>query len=369
VTGTSTIQSAFCGRLGGFTLDAVFEAPARGVTGLFGPSGCGKTTVLRCMAGLERFAGRLSVGGEIWQDDAIGDFRKPHLRPVGYVFQEASLFPHLSVRGNLLYGATRAAKAGVAPAIREADIVELLGIGDLLARSPRALSGGERQRVAVGRALLSQPRLLLMDEPLSALDRLSKEEILPYFEALHPALSIPIIYVSHDLGEVERLADHLVLMERGRVIAAGPLAALEADPALPLLRAPEAAVTLTGVVGHLDRDYRLTSVSVPGGTLILPGLHGKLNAHCRLRIRASDVSFALSQPSGTTILNSLPVRILSVVGEKDASQLVVVAALGTEGDGARIAGRITRKSRDRLGLAPGMAAFAQIKGAAPARPA
>jgi molybdate transport system ATP-binding protein len=369
VTGTSTIQAALCGRLGGFTMDAAFEAPARGVTGLFGPSGCGKTTVLRCMAGLERFAGRLSVGGEVWQDDATGEFRKPHQRPVGYVFQEASLFPHLSVRGNLLYGARRAAKAGVAPAIREADIVELLGIRDLLTRSPRALSGGERQRVAVGRALLSQPRLLLMDEPLSALDRISKEEILPYFEALHAALLIPVLYVSHDLREIERLADHLVLMKRGRVTAAGPLAALEADPALPLLRAPEAAVTLAGVVGHLDHAYRLTSLSVPGGTLILPGLHGKLGAHCRIRISACDVSFALSHPSDTTILNSLPVRILSLAGEKDASQLLVVAALGIEGEGARIAGRITRKSRDHLGLAPGMAAFAQIKVTAPARPA
>lgn len=361
----ATIQAAFAGVLGNFSLDVEFKAPMRGVTALFGPSGCGKTTVLRCMAGLQRLTGRLTVGDEIWQDDAQHIFRKPHERPIGYVFQEASLFPHLSVLKNLRYGARRAEKQGVELAIKEADIVELLGIGHLLGRAPLALSGGERQRVAVGRALLSQPRLLLMDEPLSALDRMTKDEILPYFEALHEHLSIPILYVSHDIAEVERLADTLVLLERGRVLASGPLFELEADPSLPLLRAPEAAVTLEARIAGVDETYALTVFAVPSGTLIVPGLQGEAGSLRRLRISAADVSFAIAPPQATTILNCLPARILSVTGhENGGAQVNIVAALGEDGAGARIVARVTRKSQDALGLAPGLAVFAQIKSVA-----
>ena len=225
----------------------------QGVTALFGPSGCGKTTVLRCVAGLQMLRdGYLSIGGEVWQDGAA--FRPPYERSVGYVFQEASLFPHLSVRGNLLYGHRRALRRGAEEVTRFDDVVALLGIEGLLDRSPLRLSGGERQRVAVGRALLSQPRLLLMDEPLAGLDRLSKDEILPYLEALHTALSIPILYVSHDLAEVERLADHLVLIEAGRVVAYGPLEELQADPELPVARLPDAAVALNATVTTTTRS-------------------------------------------------------------------------------------------------------------------
>ncbi|WP_088348391.1 MULTISPECIES: molybdenum ABC transporter ATP-binding protein [Rhodomicrobium] len=359
------IAAAFSGSLGTFSLDVAFEAPMRGVTALFGPSGSGKTTILRCMAGLHKLAGRLSVGGEIWQDDAAGIFRKAHQRPIGYVFQEASLFPHLSVRKNLLYGARRAAKQGAEELIREDEIVSLLGIGHLLGRAPLALSGGERQRVAVGRALLSQPRLLLMDEPLSALDRMAKDEILPYFEALHRHLSIPIVYVSHDIAEVERLADTLVLLERGRVLAAGPLFELEADPGLPLLRAPEAAVTLEGRIASIDEAYALTAVSVAGGMLVVPGIQGRLGDARRLRITAADVSFSLSPPGDTTILNCLPARILSITGQTDGEpQVTVVAGLGADGAGARIVARITRKSLEALALAQGSQVFAQIKSVA-----
>ena len=201
----------------------------RGITALFGPSGCGKTTVLRCIAGLQRVPGQLSVGGEVWQDDAKGIFRKPHQREVGYVFQDANLFSHLSVRSNLIYGYQRVVKAGRRADIAVDDVVALLGIGHLLDRAPGRLSGGERQRVAVGRALLSQPRLLLMDEPLTALDRASKDEILPYFDALHDSLSIPILYVSHDVEEVAWIADQVVLMEAGRVVAAGSLDTMQAE--------------------------------------------------------------------------------------------------------------------------------------------
>jgi len=359
----SSIGVRFAGALGAFSLDVAFTAPMLGVTGLFGPSGCGKTTILRCVAGLERLGGRLTVGGEVWQDDSRGVFRRPFRRPVGYVFQEASLFPHLSVRRNLLFGARRAGNDS--GPLHFADVVDLLGIGRLLDRAPLALSGGERQRVAVGRALLSQPRLLLMDEPLSALDRLTKDEILPYFEALHAELSIPILYVSHDIAELERLADTLVLLNDGRVEAHGPLATLETDPSLPLMRSLEAAVTLEGRVTGFDPDYTLTSLSVAGGSLTVAGRHGETGRPRRMRIKASDVSFTRSRPDRTTILNVLPVKVISVAPHADdAAHVNIVAGLGEDGGGARIVGRITRKSQEALALAPGMGVFAQIKSVA-----
>lgn len=209
---SAVVEGRFAGQLGAFRLDATFTFPTEGITALGGPSGSGKTTLLRCIAGLTRLDGRLIVDGEVWQDERI--FLAPHRRPVGVVFQEASLLPHLSVRGNLLYGARRSsAKAEV----RLDDTIDLLGLGPLLARSTANLSGGERQRVALGRALLSQPRLLLMDEPLSSLDGASKAEILPYLERLHRSLAIPALYVSHDAGEIARLADRVLLMRNGQV--------------------------------------------------------------------------------------------------------------------------------------------------------
>ena len=252
------VEVAFCGQLGAFRLDVRFTVPGRGVTALFGPSGCGKTTVLRCIAGLQRLAGRCVVGGEVWQD--AGRFLPAHRRAVGYVFQEASLFPHLSVRRNLLFGAPR--PGGAPPGLGVEEVTALLGLQRLLERSPRHLSGGERQRVAIGRALLSGPRLLLMDEPLSALDRGTRDEILPFLERLHDTLALPIIYVSHDMTEVERLADHLVLMQAGGVLATGPLEALQSDPGLTLAAARDAAVSLDGVVAGFDPRYGLLSIEV-----------------------------------------------------------------------------------------------------------
>jgi molybdate transport system ATP-binding protein len=361
----AAIEANFSGALGAFALDVVFAAPARGITALFGPSGCGKTTVLRCMAGLSRLTGRLKVADEIWQDDATGTFLKPHQRRVGYVFQEASLFPHLSVRSNLLYGARRAGKDGGPKPLSLDDAVSLLGIGPLLERAPNVLSGGERQRVAIGRALLSRPRLLLMDEPLSALDRPTKEEILPYLEALHESLSIPIVYVSHDIGEVERLADTLVLLSKGHVRAVGPLAALEADPTLPLLRAPEAAVTLEGRVSAIDDHYALTSLAVGGATLHVPGRRGRLGSTWRLRIGASDVSLVHKPVVETTVLNCLPVRIVSIAPPNgDDAQVNLVVAIGEDGSGDKIVARVTRKSCDMLALKPGLSLYAQIKSVA-----
>jgi molybdate transport system ATP-binding protein len=355
------IAARFAGKLGAFSLDVAFDAPTRGVTALFGPSGCGKTTILRCMAGLQRLPGRLSVGGAVWQDDAV--FRQPHQRPAGYVFQDASLFAHLSVRDNLRYGQRRA--AGAAEVIGFDAACDLLGIGHLLDRAPARLSGGERQRVAVGRALLSRPSLLLMDEPLSALDQAVKDDILPYFETLRDRLAIPIVYVSHDLAEVERLADRVVLLDRGRVVATGALADLETDPRLPLARMARAAVVLDGEVAAVDTAFGLTTLTVAGGALVAPGRHGGIGAKHRVRIGAADVSFVLVPSQDTTILNCLPARIVSIdPHDADGIQLNVVAVLGHGDGGARIVARITRKSREALGLEPGRAVYAQIKGVA-----
>jgi len=217
------LQATFRGSLGAFTLDVDFTAPPQGVTALFGPSGCGKTTILRCMAGLERLQdAHFSFGPDaVWQDDSF--FVPPHKRDVGYIFQDANLFPHLTVRKNLLYGQKRSTSQSGDTIIAFDDVVDLLGIGKLLDRLPARLSGGERQRVGIGRALLSQPRLLLLDEPLSALDSDNKREILPYLERLPAILTIPMIYVSHDIREVRRLAEHVIILKEGRIVQAGAI--------------------------------------------------------------------------------------------------------------------------------------------------
>ena len=411
------IRAAFRGRLGQFALDTELDVPARGVTGLFGPSGCGKTTVLRCIAGLSRVAdGFVSIAGEIWQDGAL--FRPPHQRPIGYVFQEPSLFPHLSVQQNLRYGMPRPAEQHGARAAEVGwdDVVALLGLGALLDRTPRHLSGGERQRVAIGRALLSQPRLLLLDEPLSALDQRAKGEILPFLERLHRALSIPVLYVSHDMAELERFADHLVLMEAGRVIGSGSLRALECDPSLPLLRARDAAVSLEAVVEGHDSAYGLLSLRVDGARFLVPSEPAALGERRRLRVAAENVSLALERPRGSSILNVLPARIVSVAGLGTNEITLVlelapmapepkpqpVEAAGTggitadeerkvesvaqvqrggehgkehvrehgedrgpeEAPRARLISRVTRRSWEQLGLREGQRVFAQVKSVA-----
>ncbi|MEX5728337.1 molybdate transport system ATP-binding protein [Rhodovulum iodosum] len=353
------IEASFRGRLGSFDLDVGFAVPGRGITALFGPSGCGKTTVLRAVAGLMRLpGGQLCVNGAQWQ--AGRRFVPPHRRAIGYVFQEASLFPHLSVEANLRFGLRR---ARCAPRIGMDDVVALLGIAPLFDRPAEMLSGGERQRVAIGRALLSQPDLLLMDEPLSALDRFSKDDILPYLERLHAALSIPVLYVSHDIAEVERLADTLVLMQAGRVRAAGPIADLLADPALPLIHLPEPAAVIDGKVIASDPQYGLCDVNVPGGVVVVPGDLGPPGTRCRLRIPASDVSLGRHVPLDTTILNALPARIEGAETTRD-HQMTVRLRLGADGEGAALLARVSRKSWDRLGLHQGEQVVARLKAVA-----
>jgi molybdate transport system ATP-binding protein len=353
------ISVKFKGSLGKFKMDVAFGAPLHGITALLGPSGSGKTTVLRCVSGLSRLSGELIVGGEVWQDQR-GTFLRPHERPIGYVFQEASLFPHLSVRKNLLYGHERALKTGASEEIRFDDVVDLMGIRNLLDRATTALSGGERQRVAIGRALLAQPRLLLMDEPLSALDRQNKEEILPYFEALHDTLSIPILYVSHDIAEVERLADFLVLLEHGRVLAAGRTTEILADGRLQIARAPAAAAILEAFVKGFDPRYGLSEMDVDGETLLVPGsLHEKGKTR-RIRIAAVDVSLAADRPSRTSILNVLPVRIKEI-HTVDAAQVNVVVNIGHREGETKLLARISRRALETLGFALGQDIYAQVK--------
>lgn len=355
-----SIRAAFRGTLGTFSLDAAFTAPSSGVTALFGPSGCGKTTVLRCIAGLVRLAdGSCDIDGDVWQD-RDGRFLPTHRRPLGYVFQEASLFPHFSVRGNLLYGAP---KGGAKSAVRLDEVVEMLGVSHLLDRSPRHLSGGERQRVAIGRALLSQPKLLLMDEPLSALDRATKDEIMPFLERLRDRHLTPIVYVTHDVAEVERLADQIVLMSEGRVIATGPLADLQADPALPLATARDAAVTLDGVVESHDAAYGLLTLAVRGGRFVAPARSAPAGERRRIRVVARDVSLARDRPGESSILNILPGRVASP-RLVDSNEIIAVVALGMDGQGARLLSRLTRKSWDQLGLADGAQVYAQVKAVA-----
>jgi molybdate transport system ATP-binding protein len=350
------INAAFRGQLGRFQLDARFSVPAKGVTAIFGPSGCGKTTVARCIAGLHYLPdGFCAVDGEIWQDRRI--FLRPNQRAIGYVFQEASLFPHLSVRANLLYGAPKPVPAPIG----FDEVVELLGITSLLERTPKHLSGGERQRVAIGRALLSQPKLLLMDEPLAALDRTTKNEILPFLERLHAKLSLPVLYISHDMTEIERFADHLVMMDKGEVTAAGPLTALQADPALPLADSRDATVSLDGMASGYDGRYGLLILRVKGGRLLVPAPPIAPGTRQRLRIAASDVSLARTPPHASSILNVLPARILSH-SPLGMGEVTIVLALGTRGSGARILARITRRSWDALGLVEDLDVFAQIKG-------
>jgi molybdate transport system ATP-binding protein len=340
-----------------FTLDVDLNLPGLGVTALFGHSGSGKTTLLRLIAGLARAPdGYLVTQGEIWQDGTT--FLPTHHRPLGYVFQEASLFPHLSARGNLEYGMKRAAECLDRGALDH--VIDLLGIGRLLERRPHQLSGGERQRVAIARALAVKPRLLLMDEPLAALDLARKQEILPYLEKLHDELDIPVLYVSHAPDEVARLADHIVVMEGGRAVASGPLTETLARVDLPIKLGEDAGVVLEGRVAERDAEWHLVRIDFPGGSLwTREGGHG-LDERVRVRILARDVSLSRAPVTGTSILNTLPAVVVDSVEDAHPALALVKVQVGD----SPLLARLTRRSAHALELAPGQQVYAQIKAVA-----
>lgn len=351
------IQACFRVARGDFLLDVELGLRGRAVTALFGPSGSGKTTLLRCMAGLIRCPkGLLRVNGQVWQDEDV--WVPTHRRSLGMVFQEASLFSHLSVQKNLEFGMKRAGLVGAS----ELDaVVRLLDLRHLLARMPAYLSGGERQRVAIGRALLVRPELLLMDEPLASLDPLRKLEILPYLERLRDELEIPIVMVSHSLDEVARLADDLVLLSSGKVVASGPLASTLARLDLPTAYADDAGAVIEAKLGDQDEHYRLTRIEFPGGHLWVGHVARPRGARVRVRVHARDVSVALAQPVGTSILNVLEAELIEI---SDTGSDYVNLKLDLGGAGSLLLARITRRSRDALSLVPGMRLYAQVKGVA-----
>ncbi len=341
-----------------FKLQANLQLPGCGITALFGPSGSGKTTLLRVLAGLEPQAqGRVSVLGEVWQDSRTKIFRPVYQRAVGYVFQEASLFDHLNVQDNLKFGFKRTPRDQRAQGWDHA--VSLLGIGHLLSRWPHELSGGERQRVAIGRALASNPRLLLMDEPLAALDAPRKAEILPYLERLQAELSVPVVYVSHAIDEVARLADYLVLLDGGQVLGSGPTDAMLTRLDLPLSHGDTASAIIRAQVSEHEPDYHLTLATFAGGCLRVPQQALAPGQVLRIRVQARDVSLTLSPQLGTSILNIVSARVTGLVPDGSGQVIVKLDVSGTS-----LLALVTRKSMDTLGLVKGMQVYAQIKSVA-----
>lgn len=341
----------------GFSLDINIDIPGRGVTAIFGESGSGKTTFLRCVAGLEKAQqGKLVINGNTWQDDST--FLPTHRRPLGYVFQEASLFSHLTAHGNLHYAIKRSDEP-VSEAFYE-KVINTMGIEKILSRFPSQLSGGERQRVAIARALLIQPRILLMDEPLAALDSARKQEILPYLERLHNSFDIPILYVSHSMDEVARLADHVVVLHEGKVSAQGNLTQVFSRMDSPVQFTQESGVILQATITEKDTQWNLMSVKFSGGKLWLHDSGEALNEPVRVRVLARDLSLALNNHNDTSILNRLEVEVLEIApGPNDAMAMIRLKA----GEDYLIA-RVTHRSVSHLDIKPGKKLLAQIKSVA-----
>lgn len=350
------LEVALRHRFPGFALDVAFGVPEAGVTALFGPSGCGKSTILAAVAGLLRpEAGRVVLGGEVLLDTATGRCLPPERRRCGLVFQDARLFPHMNVDANLRFGARRAPADAAGPGFDQ--VVALLGLGPLLGRRPAGLSGGEKQRVALGRALLARPRLLLLDEPLAALDAARRAEVLPFLARLRETARMPILYVTHALDEVDALADRLVLLEAGRVLAEGSVEDLALRTDLPLAARRDAgAVLACSVAGH-EPARGLTRLRFTGGTLLVPQREEAPGTPARVRIRARDVALSTAEPQGISTQNVLPASVLALGAAPTPHEVFVQLRVGE----AALLARLTQDSATRLGLAPGQPVWAIIK--------
>ena len=366
-----------------FTLDVSLQLPAHGISVLFGASGSGKTTLLRSVAGLEPQArGTVRVAGEVWQADHEGIHLPTHRRPLGYVFQEASLFEHLDVQRNLMFGLARSASASDHRVLTDA--VELLGIAKLLHRPVGALSGGERQRVAIARALATRPRLLLLDEPLAALDPARKQDVMPWLERLRDELQLPMLYVTHSVEEMTRLGNHLVVLENGRVQVSGPLAVTLSSLDTPWVEPQEQGVLLDGRVVERDAAWHLARVAFQGGHLWIRDSGAAVGTSVRLRVLARDVSLTTQEPAHTSIQNHFQARIEAAQPDAHPSQTVIrlrvqpqqmnspleprgVDGAGQEASpetGSVVLARITQRAWSQLGLAMGQSVWVQVKSVA-----
>lgn len=358
MTQAAPISARFRQAFGNFRLEVDVDFPARGVSAVFGPSGSGKTTLLRCMAGLQRCAnGYLSIGTDVWQDENANVFKPVHQRPLGFVFQDANLFAHLTVLQNLEFGQKRVPLSQQKLPLSQA--IELLGLGALLHRQTAALSGGERQRVGIARALATSPRVLLMDEPLASLDAQRKADVLPYLERLAAELDVPIIYVSHALDEVARLADHLVLLDAGVVLATGATGDVMTRLDLPLAHGDAAACVIDAVVSSVEPHYFLSYASFAGGQISLINSPKKVGQAVRVRVQARDVSISLQRPTSTSVQNIFAATVVSLAGDSPGHVMLALDVGGT-----RLLARLTKKSADTLALAPGASVFVQVKGVA-----
>lgn len=342
-----------------FDLQVDLELPARGIVAVFGASGSGKTTLLRCVAGLEWPDHALvQMGGQVWHDDAQGLFLPTWQRPLGYVFQEASLFEHLDVRGNLHYGLKRSGGAASRDALDA--VVRLLGLERLLTRRAHQLSGGERQRVAIARALATQPKLLLLDEPLAALDHARRQEILPWLERMRDELHTPMLYVTHAVDEVARLADTLVLLKDGKVAAVGPVKQVLTRMDPPVVLGEDASALLDATLEERDTRWHLVRARCAGGSLWLTDTGAALGAHLRLRVLARDVSIATEPPQHSSIQNSIACVVRAMAPDAHPAQVLVQLDCG----GVLLLARVTARAVDSLGLSVGQSVWAQVKSVA-----
>jgi len=348
-----------------FMLDVDLQLPGQGITAILGTSGSGKTTLLRAVAGLEKNQqGRIQIGAHIWQDTQQGIDLPTWQRPLGYVFQESSLLPHLTVSDNLNFGLKRALKTSgnaqpdAAKALQAS--IELLGIGNLLQRMPDQLSGGERQRVAIARAIAMQPQLLLMDEPLASLDAARRQEIFPWLSKLRDELKMPMLYVTHSADEVARLADHLVVLDKGQVKAQGSVSTVLTQVVNPVVVGEDAGALIAGHIGQVDTQWHLSRIDFEGGCVWMRDAGLPVGKAVRIRILARDVSLATSEPQNTSIQNQLLGTIQSITPDAHPSQVMVVLKCGAE----EVMARVTKRAVDELGLQVGQTVWAQVKSVA-----